>query len=871
MGGKTTSTSDTRINQLSVQSSSLALPLSIGWGRGRMKCNLIWYGAFTAIPHTTKQSAGKGLSGGSTNTTYSYTASVMLALCEGGLAGIAGVRTVYRDTSALTDGATSALAQAGLSLAGGGIDQPVWGYLASRFPDQALAYSGIAYVYAQDYPLGDSATLPNHSFEVDFAIQLGGGVCDADPQAILTDYLTNIAYGVPGWTAGLIGALSDWSLYCRASNLLLSPVLESQQTASETIAEWMTATNSAVFWSEGLLKVRPYGDAPASANGVTWAPDLTPVYDLTEDDFVAADDDAPPVTLDIVDQSDAYNIVQVEFLDRANQYNSAIATAQDLANIIEFGRRKQDPTNLHCICDAGIARVAAQLLLQRTLYVRETYRLQLPDAFILLEPTDYLTLTTLTDELQRDRVLVRITAIEEDQDGLLTLTCEGVPIGIASAALYAAHSGDGYRPNADVAPGSVSTPQLINAPSSLTGGDHQIWCAVASTSPNWGGCEVWISVDDVAYSRVGRIDGPARYGTLTAALPSHPDPDPTGTLSVDLAASLGELGSATAAEANAGGSLCLVGDELVTYEDATLTGAHRYAVTHLRRGFASTAPAAHAIGERFVRLDDAIFKFSYAALNVGATIHIKLPSFNIHGRALEDIASVTAFTVSLAPETALPDPAGGLALAHVWNGASLTVVCNPSARAAVYRFGVYDTDQTTLVREIVSTTPAAAYTSQLAAQDGVRRAYAIRVIASNAAGDAAPSGWLVVSNAAPPAVASPAVAGGATLATATCSASSDPDVAGYILFYSTTSGFNPLTTGAPVPSGVPSIAVFGLPAGTYYGRIAAFDGWTANPTLLNLSSEIIFTITTGGGSTPSGGGGAGGGYRGAGGGYYNIP
>ena len=43
-------------------------------------------------------------------------------------------------------------------------------------------------------------------------------------------------------------------------------------------------------------------------------------------------------------------------------------------------------------------------------------------------------------------------------------------------------------------------------------------------------------------------------------------------------------------------------------------------------------------------------------------------------------------------------------------------------------------------------------------------------------------------------------------------------------------------------------------AGDRRAKALAIDGWTANPTLLNLSSEISFTIATGGGSTPSGGG-----------------
>lgn len=633
--GKSTSTSATKLNQISVQSSTLGKPIAIGWGRGRLSCNLIWYNGFKATAHTTKSGGGKGL-GGSSNTTYSYTASMILALCEGTVSSIA---TVYRDTSVFTS-----LAAAGLSLASGTPTQPVWGYLTSRFPSEALAYSGIAYVYAQDYALSDSATLPNHSFEVNFAIQ-GPGVPDANPKDIITDFLTSTSHGVPGWGGGLLGDLADFGNYCLANNLLLSPVLDSQQRASNTIEEWLTATNSAAFWSEGVLKIRPYGDAAATGNGVTWTPDLSPEYDLTENDLQADTDGA--VKLDIKDQSDAYNVVQIEFFDRANQYNTAIATAQDLSNIVEFGQRKQDPVTVHSICDAAIAQKAVQLYLQRVLYVRETYTFRLPWSFVLLEPMDLVTLTTTADELQLNRQLVRIIEIEEDEDGLLTFTAEGVDAGVAGAAQYASHSGDGYIGNTDVAPGSVSAPALFVPPVGLTGFDPEVWCAVASTSDTWGGCEVWVSADGTNYTRQGRIDGPARYGVLTATLPAHADPDNANTLSVSLATSKGALTGGTAAEMNAAATLALIGGELIAYQNATLTGSYAYNLAPLRRGLNGTAPAAHASGATFVRLDDAIFKLNYASLNVGETIWVKFPSFNLWGKGLQDLSTVSAYSITV--------------------------------------------------------------------------------------------------------------------------------------------------------------------------------------------------------------------------------
>lgn len=860
-GSKSASTGLVRYNGIQVQSSLVGAPITLGWGRGRIKCNLIWYGDFKSVAK--KQTAGKG--GGST-TSYAYYASFIAGLCEG---PIQGIRTVYQNSSVWTGSNALRNAKLGGAMLGQAGQAP-WGYMTSQHPDQARGYSSTAYVYASNFSLGSSPTMPNFTFEVDFAIQAGSGP-DANPKDIATDYLTNPQYGLPSWTASFNADWGDWANYCTAAGLLLSPVEESQRAASDFLTEILLASNSDACWSEGALKIRPYGDQEITGNGVTWTPDLTPVFDLTEDDLLPDQDG--PVQLQILDQSDAYNMVQVEYLNRATNYASEIAQAQDIANIDRYGRRTQNPTTIHSICDAQVAQQVTQLLLQRSLYRRDVYSFKLAWNTDILEPLDYLTLTTTTDGLKLNRQLVQIIEIEEDDGGIKSIKAEGVAVGSANAALYSTHSGSGYQPNADVAPGSVSPPLIFNPPTSLITAGNEVWIAAGSTSPTWGGCEVWVSADNVSYAQVGVITGAARYGVLTAALPSHADPDDVDTLSVDLSTSLGALTSATAAEAAAGATLSLVGAELVGFETATLTGANAYDLTGLRRGMQATAPGAHAIGDHFARLDDAIFKYPYSSLNVGSTIYVKLPSFNLWGRATEDISTVPAYTAAVAPATALPDQVTGLALAHPWNGSTLSVVCDPSARAENYKFRFYDVDETTLLREVVTTTPSASYTASLAAQDGVRRAYAMEVIASNAAGDASPSSWLSVSNSAPPAVTSPSIPNADTTIVATCDASADPDLAGYLLFYSATSGFNPSNEGYVVSCGIPSIPLYGLAAGTYFGRIAAYDGWSGDPAFLNLSSEISFTVAIGGGSTPSGGGsggGGGGGWTGGGGGHLNI-
>ena len=82
MSGQTINHSATRIEALQLQSSAYGVTLPLAYGRTRLPGNLLWYGGFKATAHTQTQS-GKGGGVKVQNTTYAYSASVMMGLCEG--------------------------------------------------------------------------------------------------------------------------------------------------------------------------------------------------------------------------------------------------------------------------------------------------------------------------------------------------------------------------------------------------------------------------------------------------------------------------------------------------------------------------------------------------------------------------------------------------------------------------------------------------------------------------------------------------------------------------------------------------------------------------------------------------------------------
>lgn len=634
-GGANISMADPRIGAVRVQTSVYGKPVPVVLGRTRITANIIWYGDFVATPHTSSSGGGgKGGGGGSEvqTTSYTYQAAVCMSLCEGPVSSIGSVWAAKDQTS---------LADAGLTLFTGSSPQPPWGYLSTKYPDQALAYSGSAYVAGAAYQLNAAAGLPNHSFEVQGPLAFSGTIVDANPHDIVVQFLGNSQWGA-GFPAGMVGDLSAFSNYCVANGIFLSPALIEQRPAHQYLTDWVRLANSAVVWSEGRLKVVPYGDEPASGNGATYTPNVTPIYDLTDDDFLPTGTDPVMVVRKAV--SDAFNAVQVEFINRASQYNVEIAEAKDQADIELRGLRQAELLKAHDIADPAVARLVAQHELQRHLQVRSEYEFSLGWRYCLLEPMDIVTITDAG--LGLNKFPVRITQVEEDESGALTVRAEEFSAGAATASKYPTQVVSGYVLNNNVPPGPANDPVIFEPPNVMTAPNLEVWIAT-SGGPNWGGAEVWVSEDNASYRRVGAITNPARHGVLTAPLPAGSDPDTTHTLALDLSVSRGQLVSGTQSDADNGNTLMWVDGEVLAYQTAELTAPNRYNLTYLRRGQRGSHVGAHSAGAKLVRLDDAVFHYVVPRESIGRPVWIKLASYNVFGNAMQSLAECTAYAYTI--------------------------------------------------------------------------------------------------------------------------------------------------------------------------------------------------------------------------------
>lgn len=290
LGAKSQASQQASVSGLQLQSSAYGKAIPIIYGTTRIAPNLIWYGDFvaTAQQSSAGSSGGKGGvgggggdKGGGGSSSYIYQTAVALGLGEG---PIQSVGNIYADKNTIT------IAALGFSFFQGTYGQTLWGYLTTQHPAQAIGYSGIGYLAAAAYQLGNSAQLPNHN------VELGGiystslstiAIPDADPSLVVSDFLTNSHYGC-GFPTARLGGLSVFQAYAIASGLWISPAYTEQAQASSILDDISVATNSAFVWSQRLLSIVPYGDTSITANGYSYTTPGAPLYDLTDDDYIAS-------------------------------------------------------------------------------------------------------------------------------------------------------------------------------------------------------------------------------------------------------------------------------------------------------------------------------------------------------------------------------------------------------------------------------------------------------------------------------------------------------------------------------------------------------------------------------------------------------
>lgn len=588
-------------------------------GTTRVSGNIIDYEDFTPHEHKSTTRTGKGGGSKHTEITYTYTVAAAIGLCEGPIKGIGKVwrdKEVYQYPNEKIE----------LTLFKGDYGQTPWPYMLSKHPDKAMPYSGLAYM-AGVVDLGDRGSLPQYNFEIQGKLLETGDGVDVNP----ADYIVHVLQSVGADV--VIDGIDNFRAYCKAADILIStPPNQKSAKAQQVINDIAEITNSLVFWSTDRLKIVPLADKPIG----DWTPANQIQYDLTADDFIAGSD-GQLILYKRKDSSEAYNEATVEFINRANSYEKETVSFEVVADVQRNGLKPASKKTAHYLYTKARAQYYAEQLAMKRLYAKTQYTFRLDWAFCALEVGD---LVTLTDKsCQLDHQIVVITSVNEAADGQLELTAEGKPAGTYAPAKYNVHENE--RPFVDY---NQEAPSVNDVAIFQTVGDvggNQIFVGVNAPS-GWGGCSVWVSDNDQSYQRIGNISQQARMGRTKYGFAQN------GNF-CNVTINQGVLKSGTHIDAERGNTLCWVNGEALSYENVEVHPNNWYTLQGLVRGQYGTNAINHNADERFVRVDEALFRYPYRKEDIGKTIYLKFTSMNLFGSNEQGLDEVQSYQYTIVP------------------------------------------------------------------------------------------------------------------------------------------------------------------------------------------------------------------------------
>ena len=589
-------------------------------GTTRLSGNIIYYDDFTPHEHKTTTRTGKGGGSKHTEITYTYTVACAIGLCEG---PIQGIGKVWRDKE-IYDYPNEKIE---LTAYKGDYGQAPWPYVISKHPEKALPYSGLAYM-AGVVDLGERGSLPQYNFEIKGKLLETGDGVDVNP----ADYIVHVLKSI-GIDDVNIDGLEHYREYCKAADILISTPPDSRSSKAQTVINDIAEiTNSLVFWSTDRLKIVPLADKPIG----TWTPYNQIQYNLNSDDLIPASD-GQLVVYKRKDSSESYNQATVEFINRANGYEKETVAFEIVADVQKNGLKPASKKSAHYLYTKARAQYYAEQLAMKRLYAKNQYTFRLDWAFCRLEPGD---LVTLTDELcGLNKQIVVITSVSEAADGQLEITAEGKPPGTYAPAKYNVHENE--RPFIDY---NQAAPSVNDVAIFQTVGDvggNQIFVGVNAPS-GWGGCSVWVSDNGENYRRIGSITQQARMGKLKYGFAQN------GNF-CNVVLNQGVLKSGTHVDAERANTLCWINGEALSYETVETHPDNWYTLKGLVRGQYGTNAINHNANERFVRVDEALFRYPYRKEDINKTIYLKFTSLNLFGSNEQGLDEVQEYTYKIVP------------------------------------------------------------------------------------------------------------------------------------------------------------------------------------------------------------------------------
>lgn len=396
-------------------------------------------------------------------------------------------------------------------------------------------------------------------------------------------------------------------------------VLSNRSTARAMIEALQKAFFFDTIESEGKVKFIPLNTSP--------------VVNVTTDELISLSGGDNPRFLEIGFSDDAAlpRTLSVNYIAKSADYQQG--TQEAMRQIADTGETKT--VSLAVVLDNTVARQIAETLLYLEWVERVSFSFALTIKYLYLEPGDIITITdgqfSHSIRIRKKRFFGQSIVFEGVASDVSTFSqnVSGGEVDVSSVGIFD--------------PGNT-TLQLLDIPLlRTTDNDAGFYLAVGRENARWRGATTFRSADDVSYNTLTSSPTPTIMGTTLTALPDGPHwyMDRVNFVDIELIYN-DQLTSTTEANLLDSVNSCVIGDEIVQFQTATLIGTRQYRLTNLLRGRLGSEQhkATHVIGDRFVMLSPGgnLARISDGSSLIGAERYYKPVSVG------QDISSVTAQT-----------------------------------------------------------------------------------------------------------------------------------------------------------------------------------------------------------------------------------
>lgn len=334
-------------------------------------------------------------------------------------------------------------------------------------------------------------------------------------------------------------------------------------------------------------------------------------------------EDTGPFTFKRLQGSDLPKRVQLQYISRDLDYNSF---SQETPLLQSFPTGKDVTLSVPFVLTPTQAREISDYTLIQAHLERNTWSGNTTYKWAKLEPGDV---------IQTSKGYGRVIQIEEQEEGIISLVFADAGLSTEPEPIYSGPVIIGYSASDYIGSGIPPTPEptmnnaspnpgyssviVVDVPP-LQKGDNKprVFLAVHGYgNPDWVGAHVLKSIDGgITYQQITSVSKEATVGMVATAVANPIDYhiwDDVTTIDVEL--KTGTLISKSEISVLNGSNLCMIGNEVMSFKNATLIGQsvrgnNIYQISGLLRGLQGTEwvfdDVAHTSDELFVLLDESL-------------------------------------------------------------------------------------------------------------------------------------------------------------------------------------------------------------------------------------------------------------------------